>query len=231
MEERGRPDRTQRHQQWSGPAGLADEPDFGLSSVWPTASAPDKAWWPFVCVGGAVMLIAVFAGAMAGSVRQRDDASVSASASAAIPARAQTRTTPTAALSSAAVTAVAAATAIATAIAADPPTPAAVMQTVTYSCKGYAPNGVDITYGPEGSTFSAASLPFIETVPLETSAQNFVTEAQLEGGGSVSCDTMVDYTDSSGALQAVSDSVATSGAYSTASAQVCSDFNGGWKDC
>jgi hypothetical protein len=227
VEERGRPDRTQRHQQWSGPAGLADEPDFGLSSVWPTASAPDKAWWPFVCVGGAVMLIAVFAGAIAGSVRQRDDATVSASASAVIPARAQTRTTPTAALSSTAAIAVAAATAVA----ANPPTPAAVMQTVTYSCKGYAPNGIDITYGPEGSTFSAASLPFVETVPLETSAQNFVTEAQLEGGGSVSCDTMVDYTDSSGALQSVSDSVTASGGYSNVSAQVCSDFNGGWKDC
>jgi hypothetical protein len=106
-----------------------------------------------------------------------------------------------------------------------------VTQTVTYSCTGHAADGVDITYGPEGSSLSASSLPFTKTAALDTNVQYFVTEAQLQGDGSVSCTTVIHYTDSSGNTQSVTQSATASGGYNIASAEVCSTFTGGWQDC
>lgn len=104
--------------------------------------------------------------------------------------------------------------------------PAAVPQQVTYACTGHAPAGVDITYGSDGSNHSATSLPFTHTDPLDTSVQYYVTTAQLQGGGSVSCTTTVQ-----GSGGAVSASGSADGGYNIASAQVCSTFDGGWDRC
>jgi hypothetical protein len=104
-------------------------------------------------------------------------------------------------------------------------------QTVTYSCTGHAADGVDITYGPEGSSYSASHLPFTATQPLNANAQYFVTEAQLQGDGTVSCNTVVNYVDGSGDAQSVTNSATASGGYNIGSAEICSDFSGDWQDC
>jgi hypothetical protein len=110
--------------------------------------------------------------------------------------------------------------------------PAAVVaQTVTFSCGGQAPDGIDITYGPDGSDFSASSLPFSKTVPLDAGAMYYVVTAQLQGSGSVSCSTVVHYNDGSGTAQSVTKSGAASGGYNIADAQVCSGFSADWQVC
>jgi hypothetical protein len=53
--------------------------------------------------------------------------------------------------------------------------------------------GIDITYGPEGSSYSASSLPFSKTMTLESSAQYHDVQAQPQGGGEVTCSTTVDW--------------------------------------
>lgn len=99
-------------------------------------------------------------------------------------------------------------------------------QSVTYACTGSAPSGVQITYGPAGSQFSADSLPFSETDSLDASAQFYVTTAQLQGSGSVSCTTTVQ----PGGGGVVVAGGSASGGYNIASAQVCSSSDG-WEKC
>lgn len=111
-----------------------------------------------------------------------------------------------------------------------PPAPP-VPQQVTYSCTGSAPDGVDITYGPSGSDHSASRLPFSHTEPLDTTAQYYVTTAQLQGGGSVSCTTVVQTDNGDGTAHQVTSSGSADGGYNIASAQVCSTFDGGWDKC
>jgi hypothetical protein len=110
------------------------------------------------------------------------------------------------------------------------PMPSPVATTVTYACTGSAPDGVDITYGPSGSNFSATSLPFNKTVPFDSGAQYYVTTAQLQGSGSVSCTTTVVWNGAGGGSTAVNTGSA-SGGYNIASAQVCSSFTGAWEKC
>jgi hypothetical protein len=104
-------------------------------------------------------------------------------------------------------------------------TPAAVAQ-VTFACTGNAPDGIDITYGPEGTDDSADSLPFTKTMPLDPDAQYYNVTAQLSGSGHVSCTTVVDWDG-----QPVTQSGSASGGYNIASAEMCSDFTGGWEKC
>jgi hypothetical protein len=108
-----------------------------------------------------------------------------------------------------------------------PPVP----QQVTYSCTGSAPDGVDITYGPNGSNHSASKLPFKHTEPLDTTALYYVTTAQLQGGGSVSCTTVVQTDDGDGTANQVTSSGSADGGYNIASAEVCGSFDGGWDKC
>jgi len=98
---------------------------------------------------------------------------------------------------------------------------------VTYKCTGSAPDGVDITYGPEGSDYSASRLPFSKTMPLTGSPQFVNVTAQLSGSGHVSCTTTVQASDGTKTVN----SAAASGGYNLASAEVCSDFTGGWDAC
>jgi hypothetical protein len=115
-----------------------------------------------------------------------------------------------------------------TAPAAAAPPPA---QTVTYACTGHAGDGVDITYGSEGSNSSAHHLPFSETVPLNATAGYFAVTAQLQGNGTVTCSTVVNWTDDSDDAQSVTQTGTASGGYDIASAEVCGDFEGGWQVC
>lgn len=111
------------------------------------------------------------------------------------------------------------------------PTPAAAPEQVTYSCTGSAPDGVNITYGPNGSNHSATSLPFHHTEPLTSGAEYYVTTAQLQGSGSVSCTTTVQTDNFDGTADDVTNTGSADGGYNIASAQVCSDFSTGWTRC
>jgi hypothetical protein len=134
----------------------------------------------------------------------------------------------TPAATTAAVKQAAPATSAAAATSAAPATTAAaVPQQVVFSCTGSAPDGVDITYGAEGTNDSASSLPFTKTVPLDSNAQYYNVTAQLSGAGQVSCKTVVDWDGGSPVTQSGS----ANGGYNIASAEVCSDFSGGWQTC
>lgn len=106
-------------------------------------------------------------------------------------------------------------------------TAAAVPEKVTYHCTGHAPDGVDITYGPEGSSFSASHLSFTKTATLNDSAQYYAIQAQLSGAGSVTCTLTVQTSDGT----VVTQSGSASGGYNIASAEICSSFDGSWEKC
>jgi hypothetical protein len=106
-----------------------------------------------------------------------------------------------------------------------------ITQTTAYTCTGTAPDGIDITYGPDGTNLSASALPFTQSTPLDPNAQYYVVDAQLHGSGQVTCQTVVTYTDASGTAHSVTKSATASGGYNIASAQVCSRFDGAWEAC
>jgi hypothetical protein len=113
------------------------------------------------------------------------------------------------------------------------PTPPPPPDGVSYSCTGSAPSGIDITYGPEGSSYGASRLPFRKILPLNANAQYVVTTAQLHGSGSVTCTTTVNWTatDAASTPQSATNSGSASGGYNIASAQVCGNYSGGWQPC
>jgi hypothetical protein len=111
------------------------------------------------------------------------------------------------------------------------PSPSPVPQFVTFACTGSAPDGLDITYGPEGSNLGASSLPFSKTTAYDSGAQYYVTTAQLSGSGHVTCTTTVQTDNGDGTADDVVNSGTASGGYNIASAQVCSSFTGGWEKC
>ncbi|WP_051450311.1 hypothetical protein [Actinospica robiniae] len=100
------------------------------------------------------------------------------------------------------------------------------LEQVVFHCAGSAPDGVEITYGGEGTEDSASRLPFTKTIPLSASEQYYAVQAQLQGGGKVSCSTTVEYEGTSAVQKGEA-----SGGYTIASAEVCSDFEGGWESC
>lgn len=102
----------------------------------------------------------------------------------------------------------------------------AAAASVTYSCTGTAPEGVDITYGPEGSDYSASSLPFSKTMAVDAAAQYMSVQAQLQGDGQVTCTTSVNINGTSTVQTGTA-----SGGYNLASAELCGDFSGGWDAC
>jgi len=104
-------------------------------------------------------------------------------------------------------------------------------QMVTYSCTGHVSSGVLITYGPNGTDSIVSTLPFTRTADLDTKAQFYVTEVHLQATGNVSCQIAINYRTASGAIASVTNTAGASGGYEIASAQVCSDFHGGWKEC
>lgn len=100
-------------------------------------------------------------------------------------------------------------------------------QTVTYACTGSAPDGIDITYGPEGSSLDASHLPFSKSAPLDDTAQYYSITAQLSGSGHVTCATTVQTSDGTKTVKTAS----ASGGYNIAMAEVCESFTGGYDAC
>ena len=103
------------------------------------------------------------------------------------------------------------------------------IQNVVFRCSGSAPAGIDITYGAEGSNIGAARLPLAVTVPYNSGAQYYAVTAQLQGAGSVTCTTTVNWND--GQNETVTQTGTAAGGYNIASAEVCSEYDGSWQDC
>jgi hypothetical protein len=103
-----------------------------------------------------------------------------------------------------------------TAAAADP----AAAQTVTYAVTG---SDADVTYGPAGSSLSG-TVPMHVTKDIPSSAPIYYdVQAQLQGGGSVSCQILVDG-------KVISSSTATGG-YNIAMCEIGQDpLSGQWQD-
>jgi hypothetical protein len=91
-------------------------------------------------------------------------------------------------------------------------------QTVTYVVNG---SPADVTYGPAGSDLSG-SVPMRVTQPLGT-PDYYAISAQLQGGGTVSCQILVD--------SKVTASSTASGGYNIADCEISQDpFSGNWGD-
>lgn len=98
---------------------------------------------------------------------------------------------------------------------------------VTYQCTGLAPAGVEISYGPSGSSLQATRLPFIaHDDSVSQTAQSYSITAQLHGGGDVTCTVTViaagHTTTSSGTAR---------GGYNEPTPEVCADYQRQWEAC
>ena len=65
---------------------------------------------------------------------------------------------------------------------------------VAFIVSGTAPDGIDITYGPSGSNFEGPSTldgTATMSVPFDGSADYYAIDAQLQGGGSITCKIVV----------------------------------------
>jgi hypothetical protein len=83
------------------------------------------------------------------------------------------------------------ATAVSAPSAASSPSPAALSPSkIEFVVSGTAPDGIDITYGPAGSSFSGPSAlngTVTLSVPFNSSAEYYTMNAQLQGAGNITC--------------------------------------------
>ncbi|QWB28125.1 MmpS family protein [Streptomyces koelreuteriae] len=84
---------------------------------------------------------------------------------------------------------------------------------------GSAPSGVDITYGNDGTNLQGKGLPMEKTLSVKDDALYYQVTAQLMGGGDIQCSVTIDGETKSGRAQ---------GGYNICSAQLNSDFSGGF---
>lgn len=84
---------------------------------------------------------------------------------------------------------------------------------------GSAPSGVDITYGSDGENIQGRGLPMSKTLSVKDDALYYAITAQLQGGGDVRCSVTIDGKTKTGHA---------SGGYNICSAQLNSDFSGGF---
>lgn len=84
---------------------------------------------------------------------------------------------------------------------------------------GSAPAGVDITYGSDGTNLQGKGLPMQKTLSVDEDALFYQVTAQLMGGGDVQCSVTIDGETKKGRAQ---------GGYNICSAQLNSDFSGGF---
>ncbi|MFF6947548.1 MmpS family transport accessory protein [Streptomyces iakyrus] len=84
---------------------------------------------------------------------------------------------------------------------------------------GSAPSGVDITYGNDGTNLQGKGLPLKKTLTVKDDALYYQVTAQLMGGGDIQCSITIDGKTKSGRAQ---------GSYNICSAQLNSDFSGGF---
>jgi hypothetical protein len=105
-------------------------------------------------------------------------------------------------------------------------------QEAAFSCSGTAPEGVDITYGTDTSNLSGGgTVPWSATLALPSTVEYANVSAQLQGpDGTITCTTTVTWTQG-GRSHSVTQTGTASGDYNIASAQVCSDFSGGFQTC
>lgn len=106
------------------------------------------------------------------------------------------------------------------------PTPKPVVTDAEFACQGDAPNGLDITYGSESSHSQGTGLPFSATMPLDSQSAYYSIQAQLHGGGTVTCTVTVN----SSGVSATKSGTA-SGGYNIADPIVCKGLFGGWQAC
>jgi hypothetical protein len=115
--------------------------------------------------------------------------------------------------------------------AAPPPTTAVPALGAYFACTGSTQEGVDITYGTDSSNLNGASqVPWSANLPLGTNVQFFDVSGQLQGAGSITCTTTVVYKQG-GSTHTITKSGSAQGGYNIASAQICTDDNGGWETC
>ncbi|MEW2613662.1 hypothetical protein AB0937_26405 [Streptomyces sp. NPDC047880] len=91
--------------------------------------------------------------------------------------------------------------------------------TAVFKVWGSAPSGVDITYGNDGTNLQGKGLPLKKTLTVKDDALYYQVTAQLMGGGDIRCSITIDGRTKSGRAQ---------GAYNICSAQLNSDFSGGF---
>ncbi|MFF1307935.1 hypothetical protein [Streptomyces sp. NPDC058307] len=84
---------------------------------------------------------------------------------------------------------------------------------------GSAPAGVDITYGSDGTNLQGKGLPMEKTLSVDENSLYYQVTAQLMGGGNVQCSVTIDGKTKKGRAQ---------GGYNICSAQLNSDFSGGF---
>lgn len=84
---------------------------------------------------------------------------------------------------------------------------------------GSASSGVDITYGSDGENIAGHGLPMSKTLTVKSDAMYYAITAQLQGGGDVHCSVTIDGKTKTGHA---------SGGYNICSAQLNSDFSGGF---
>jgi hypothetical protein len=89
-----------------------------------------------------------------------------------------------------------------------------------------APAGIDITYGPSGSDLQATSLPFTMHDSVSLTARYYRIDAQLQGGGDVSCTLTVTAFD-----QTITSTGTAQSGYHEATPQICADVERHWDDC
>lgn len=89
---------------------------------------------------------------------------------------------------------------------------------VEFIVTGDAPSGADITYGSDGSNYQG-QLPMDETLTIDKKAMYYDVTAQLQGGGDITCTITIGDQTRTGHAR---------GGYNICSAQLNSDFSGGW---
>ncbi|MCT9084780.1 hypothetical protein [Streptomyces fulvoviolaceus] len=84
---------------------------------------------------------------------------------------------------------------------------------------GSAPSGLDITYGSDGTNLEGKGLPLKKTLTVDEDSLYYQVTAQLMGGGDIQCSVTIDGKTKTGRAQ---------GGYNICSAQLNSDFSGGF---
>ena len=84
---------------------------------------------------------------------------------------------------------------------------------------GSAPSGVDITYGSDGTNLEGSGLPMKKTMTVKDDALYYQVTAQLMGSGDIHCSITIGEETKTGQAQ---------GGYNICSAQLNSDFSGGY---
>jgi hypothetical protein len=101
-------------------------------------------------------------------------------------------------------------------------TPTTVFDSVVFACSG---SPAQVTYGSDRDP-QHGSVPMRTMLPLDVQAGTYEIEATLLHGGTVTCTATVNH-----AKQAVADTVSTSGAQTTAKAEICQNGDFSWDVC